>query len=97
MLGRILFVCFAALVGSAAPAYADCDHFKWPLAREKAWFAAAPAPVDAGAEIAARKSGLRADAEAERRRGVSAAAAEARDGRELTAGRARGDTESRPL
>ena len=33
------------------PARADCDHFKWPLARERAWFAAAPEPLDAGAEI----------------------------------------------
>jgi hypothetical protein len=38
-------------LAGAASAYADCDHFKWPLAREKAWFAQALKPVEAGAEI----------------------------------------------
>ena len=40
----------AVLLSSMATAQADCDHFKWSLAREKAWFAAAPEP--AGPEIA---------------------------------------------
>ncbi len=35
----------------ATPARADCDHFKWPLARERAWFAAGAEPLEAGAEI----------------------------------------------
>ena len=52
-LGRIV-VMLALFVLSSAAARADCDHFKWPLAREKAWFAASPAPIDAGAEIARR-------------------------------------------
>jgi hypothetical protein len=39
-----------ALLLSGGAARADCDHFKWSLAREKAWFASAPEP--AGPEIA---------------------------------------------
>ena len=42
---------FVLIALAAAPARADCEHFKWPLARERAWFAAAPEPVEAGAEI----------------------------------------------
>jgi hypothetical protein len=42
----------ALFVLSSAAARADCDHFKWSLAREKVWFAASPAPIDAGSEIA---------------------------------------------
>jgi len=42
----------ALFVLSAASARADCDHFKWPLAREKAWFSVSPQPVAAGGEIA---------------------------------------------
>jgi hypothetical protein len=42
----------ALFVLSLAAACADCDHFKWPLAREKAWFAASSATIDAGSEIA---------------------------------------------
>jgi hypothetical protein len=42
-----------ALLASVAPARADCDHFKWSLARERAWFAASPAPLPAtGGEAA---------------------------------------------
>ena len=41
----------ALFVLSSASARADCDHFKWPLAREKAWFAGSPEPIDAGTEI----------------------------------------------
>jgi hypothetical protein len=41
----------ALLIGTTA-ARADCDHFKWSVAQEKAWFAQAPEPVDAGGEIA---------------------------------------------
>ena len=37
----------AALVAFALPARADCDHFKWSVARERALFAAAPAPLPA--------------------------------------------------
>lgn len=33
---------------SVVPAYADCDGFKWSVAGEKAWFAAAPEPLDTG-------------------------------------------------
>jgi hypothetical protein len=29
----------------AAPARADCDHFKWSVARERAWFSASPAAL----------------------------------------------------
>ena len=35
----------AALLVSSGAASADCDHFKWSLAREKAWFAQ-PTPTD---------------------------------------------------
>ena len=44
-------VLVALLLGTSA-ARADCDHFKWGLAQEKAWFAASPAPLAAGAEAA---------------------------------------------
>ena len=40
-------------LSAAGAARADCDHFKWSLAREKAWFAETPEPVDAGADVAA--------------------------------------------
>ena len=36
-----VFVCLAS-----APAYADCDHLKWSVAKERAWFAS-PAPLPA--------------------------------------------------
>ncbi len=36
----------------AAPARADCDHFKWKLDQEKTWFARTPEPVEAGGQIA---------------------------------------------
>ena len=39
------------LIG-AGSARADCDHFKWPLAQEKAWFAQTPEPIAAGGAIA---------------------------------------------
>ncbi len=42
---RILFALF--LLG-VSPAYAECDGFKWNVAGEKTWFAAAPEPVNAG-------------------------------------------------
>jgi len=43
-----------AVVFAAAPAYADCDHFKWSVAAERALFSASPAPLaatDGKAEI----------------------------------------------
>lgn len=46
-----LVVALGLIAWGSTAARADCDHFKWPLARERAWFAAAPEPVDAGAEI----------------------------------------------
>jgi hypothetical protein len=41
--------CLLVLAGllAAAPARADCDHFKWSVARERAWFAASPATLPA--------------------------------------------------
>ena len=39
------------LIG-AAPARADCDHFKWKLDQEKTWFAQTPKLVEAGGAIA---------------------------------------------
>ena len=49
---RLSGVLLAALL-AGGPARADCDHFKWSLAQEKAWFAAAPEPVDSGGDVAA--------------------------------------------
>lgn len=43
---RFLLAALAPLV-LAAPARADCDHFKWSLARERAWFAASPPSLPA--------------------------------------------------
>jgi hypothetical protein len=48
---RVLLAVLAPLL-AAAPAHADCDHFKWSVARERAWFAASPAALPAkGGEI----------------------------------------------
>jgi hypothetical protein len=52
MRALVVATTLALFVLSSAAARADCDHFKWSLAREKAWFAATPAPIDAGSEIA---------------------------------------------
>jgi hypothetical protein len=43
---RVLLAVLAPLV-FVAPARADCDHFKWSVARERAWFAASPAALPA--------------------------------------------------
>lgn len=43
---RVLFAVLAPLV-AAAPARADCDHFKWSVARERGWFSASPATLPA--------------------------------------------------
>jgi hypothetical protein len=51
MRGFVVAITLALLVLSSAPVRADCDHFKWPLAREKTWFAASPEPIEAGSEI----------------------------------------------
>ncbi len=39
-----------AMVAAATPALADCDHFKWRVARERALFAGLPA-VGASAQV----------------------------------------------
>ncbi len=36
-----------ALIAAAAPARADCDHLKWSVAKERAWFVASPARLPA--------------------------------------------------
>ncbi len=36
-----------AYIAAAPAARADCDHFKWSVAQERAWFAASPAPLPA--------------------------------------------------
>ncbi|MDE3177936.1 MAG: hypothetical protein KGM15_17690, partial [Pseudomonadota bacterium] len=36
-----------ATLAAALPARADCEHFKWSLARERALFAGAPAALPA--------------------------------------------------
>ena len=46
-----LALALIAALGLATGASADCDHFKWPLAREKVWFAQAVEPIEASAEI----------------------------------------------
>ena len=39
----------AAVVAIAAPAHADCEHFKWSVAKEKEWFASpSPLPASSG-------------------------------------------------
>ena len=42
---RLLLAALAPLV-IAAPARADCEHFKWSVARELGWFAAPSPPRD---------------------------------------------------
>ena len=51
MAKRVLAFALAIWLAGAASAFADCDHFKWPLTQEKAWFGAALKPIEAGAEI----------------------------------------------
>ncbi len=47
-----------AAIGSASAQDASgCEKFKWSIARESAWFAVGPKPVDAGAEVGAGDSG----------------------------------------
>ena len=41
-----------ALSIAAAPARADCDHFKWSVAKERAWFAASPPALPAQGGVA---------------------------------------------
>jgi hypothetical protein len=46
------FLCLAAAIGGASAQDASgCEKFKWSIARERAWFAASPKPVDASAEV----------------------------------------------
>jgi len=47
----------AAIGGANAQDASGCGKFKWSVARERAWFAASPKPVDAGAEVGAGDSG----------------------------------------
>ncbi len=42
----------ALLVVATGVAWADCDHFKWSVARELSLFKDAPEPVEAGAAAA---------------------------------------------
>jgi hypothetical protein len=42
----------AALLIGATGARADCDHFKWRVDQEKAWFARGAEPIEPGANIA---------------------------------------------
>jgi hypothetical protein len=44
-------VVLAFFLLGAASARADCDHFKWKLDQEKAWFTQTPEPVPAGGQI----------------------------------------------
>lgn len=53
--GLTLLTAALAMVGGAGAARADCDHFKWSLAREQAAFAAA-APLAAGAATSANSA-----------------------------------------
>ena len=41
---------------ATAPAWADCDHFKWSVARERGWFAS-PEPLPAQSGIAKTGAG----------------------------------------
>ena len=42
-----IFVAAVACLLSIAPARADCDHFKWSVARELGWFSASPKALPA--------------------------------------------------
>jgi hypothetical protein len=47
----------AGLLLAAAPARADCDHFKWSVAHEIGWFKASPAALPAEGGTAATGAG----------------------------------------
>jgi len=55
MLKRLAAATLSVLAANAS-AHADeasaCDKFKWSLAREQAWFATSPKPVESGPSIA---------------------------------------------
>jgi hypothetical protein len=53
---RIIFAAVACLL-AGAPARADCDHFKWSVARELGWFKASPAALPAEGGSAAPGAG----------------------------------------
>ena len=46
----VLGVGFAGVARAGEDA-SGCDKFKWSIARERAWFAAGPKPIAAGAEV----------------------------------------------
>ncbi len=46
-----------AVGGAHAQDAPNCDTFKWSVARERAWFAATPTPVAAGARLPAMDRG----------------------------------------
>ncbi len=48
---KVFGFALTALMAWAGSAFADCEHFRWPLAREKAWFAGTAAPVEAGGQV----------------------------------------------
>ena len=52
---RVVLAALVLSVGFAGVARAQdasgCDKFKWSISRERAWFAAGPKPIDAGAEV----------------------------------------------
>jgi len=52
-----LVVLAAAVGGASAEDASGCEKFKWSIARERAWFAADPKPVEAGAELGSPASG----------------------------------------
>ena len=52
-----LLILAAAIGGANADDASGCEKFKWSIARERAWFAASPKPVEAGGEMASPASG----------------------------------------
>jgi hypothetical protein len=52
-----LLLLAAAIGGARADDASGCEKFKWSIARERAWFAASPKAVAAGADISAGDGG----------------------------------------
>jgi len=46
-----LIFTFSTIGAAQAQDMSGCEKFKWSIARERAWFAASPKAVDAGAEL----------------------------------------------
>jgi hypothetical protein len=50
-MSRVYAAVLLSVLCAASPAVADCDHFKWSVARELQWFGSGPSPIASGASV----------------------------------------------